>query len=118
MYYFVSYDISEIIGWSLITLYNLSLDIFEALLFIVWYSCLEQNGIGSKLCLSQGQIAVDKSKFVHAGVPLHEMLLVARQCLRASRATERPTRSDLIATGVIGWLGEVKYNCRVVGNLG
>ena len=79
-------------------------DIFEALLFIVGDTSLEQHRVGPKLSVSEGQVAVRSAQQVHAAVTFREVACIGGEGLGAARATEGPSRGYL--EGVGGVRGE------------
>ena len=70
---------------SLIILYE-----FEAFLFVMWYSCFEENRVDTELCAEERHVTVDAGEEVETFVSLLEVAVILRQCLWASRTPERP----------------------------
>ena len=71
------------------------LDELIAFLKVAGETGLEKYGVDSELCVEEGHVTIDTGELCHADVTFLEMSVVRGERIRATGATECPTRCHL-----------------------
>ena len=66
-----------------------------ALLKVARETGLEKHRVDSELCVEEGHVTIDTGELLHAHVTFLEMSVVRGERIRATGATECPTRCHL-----------------------